>query len=150
MNNFKISKMNINDLELISNILTTDFDDFWNIDTFKKELLSENSYYICIKDISFDKIIGFCGVKINLDTADLMNIVIKKDFRNLHMGSLLLNAIINFCKNTNSISSIFLEVNKNNMSAIKLYEKYNFNKISIRKNYYKNEDAIIMKLNLIL
>lgn len=38
---------------------------------------------------------------------------------------------------------IHLEVNCNNIAAIKLYEKFNF-KIHIRKNYYKSEDAIIM------
>ena len=153
-NNFQISKMTLNDLDLLSNILTTNFDDFWEVDTLKKELLSDSSTYFCVKDISTNSIIGFCGIKINLDTADLMNIVVRKGFRNLGVGSLLLKSIILFCNNynynntTSTISSIFLEVNENNLNAIKLYEKYNFYKISIRKNYYKNQNAIIMKLNL--
>ena len=151
--NFKISKMTLNDLSLIYNTLNTNFDNFWNSNTLKDELLSKTSHYICIKN-SDNIIIGFCGIKINFDTADLMNIVIRKDFRHLGIGSFLLQHIIDFCKNinnnpiTNNISSIFLEVNENNTNAIKLYEKYNFNKISIRKNYYNTENAIIMKLNL--
>ena len=147
-NNFKISKMDLNDSNLISDIFNTSFDDFWDINTLNKELLTENSQYLCVKDINTNTIVGFCGIKINLDTADLMNIAIKKDFRNLGIGSFLLNSIINLCKNQKNISSIFLEVNENNINAINLYKKYNFKKISIRKNYYKNENAIIMLLNL--
>ena len=41
-------------------------------------------------------------------------------------------------------------VNINNIPAIKLYEKYNFIKVGIRKKYYNNEDdALIMNKKLI-
>ena len=45
---------------------------------------------------------------------------------------------------------IHLEVNENNLSAIKLYEKYNFKQDGLRKNYYNNgtENAILMTLNI--
>ena len=44
---------------------------------------------------------------------------------------------------------ITLEVASRNTTAIHLYEKLNFQKISIRKNYYRNgDDAIIMVLSL--
>jgi ribosomal-protein-alanine N-acetyltransferase len=38
-----------------------------------------------------------------------------------------------------------LEVRASNESAIKLYEKFGFEKVTIRKNYYGNEDAILMR-----
>lgn len=43
---------------------------------------------------------------------------------------------------------IFLEVRESNQKAISFYLKNNFNKIAIRKNYYKdnNENALIMKM----
>ena len=38
-----------------------------------------------------------------------------------------------------------LEVNENNIKALKLYKKIGFEQISVRKNYYgNNENAIIM------
>ena len=52
-------------------------------------------------------------------------------------------------KNLNLVS-ITLEVNENNLDAIKLYEKFGFEKLGIRKKYYNNTDnALIMtkKLN---
>ena len=40
-----------------------------------------------------------------------------------------------------------LEVRAGNSSAIRLYERYNYNKIAIRKNYYNLpvEDALIFE-----
>jgi len=39
---------------------------------------------------------------------------------------------------------VFLEVNENNQ-AVKFYNKNGFTEIARRKNYYGNENAIIMK-----
>ena len=44
-----------------------------------------------------------------------------------------------------SENKFLLEVNENNIKALKLYKKIGFEQISVRKNYYgNNEDAIIM------
>ena len=126
----------------IEDILTTDFDDFWNKKVLKEELSSSSSKYIVAK--INDEIVGFAGLKIVLDEVDIMNIVTKKNYRRQGIGSLLLKNLIMLCENSN-IKSITLEVNENNSNAIDLYLKFGFQKISIRKNYYKNQNAIIMK-----
>ena len=41
---------------------------------------------------------------------------------------------------------IMLEVRCDNIYAIKLYKKYNFKIINIRKNYYLNNDAYVMEM----
>lgn len=38
--------MTVSDLELIKDFLISDFDDFWNYNVFKSELLNPNSEYI--------------------------------------------------------------------------------------------------------
>ena len=53
----KISKMNIDDLNKISPVLLTEFDDFWNYNIFKSELENENSKYVFAKNN--DEIVGF-------------------------------------------------------------------------------------------
>ena len=59
-------------------------------------------------------------------------------------GSFLLENLISFAKEHNS-KTITLEVNETNLSAIKLYDKFNFEKVGIRKKYYDGKnDAIIM------
>ena len=141
--NFKIDEMSLEDLTSIKDILTSEFDDFWNYEVLKSELESSNSYFFVAKNNS-GEIIGFAGIKVILDEADIMNIVVKKDFRNNGIGSLLLDYLISYSKSIN-LKSITLEVNEINLPAIKLYEKFSFSKLGIRKKYYNGEnDAIIM------
>ena len=140
---FKIDKMSLKDLTSIKDILTTEFDDFWNYEILKSELESGNSYFFVVKN-TLDEVVGFAGIKVILDEADIMNIVVKKDFRNKKIGSLLLEHLISYSKSIN-LKNITLEVNKNNLSAIKLYEKFAFDRLGIRKKYYNGkDDAIIM------
>ena len=141
MNNIKIEEMNLSHLEIIKNILTSEFDDFWNYNVLKEELENKNSKYLVAK--IDNEIIGFAGIKIILDEADIMNIVVKKNFRNNGVGSLLLKNLIELSKDLN-ISSISLEVDETNIVAINLYKKFDFKEIGNRKNYYKNNNAILM------
>lgn len=141
----KIGKMNLNHLNELQEILISDFDDFWSFSTLKEELENENSSYI-IGKIN-NEIIGFAGLKIIFDQADIMNIVIKKTYRNQGIGTLLLENLILLAKDLN-ISTLFLEVNEQNKPAIHLYEKLGFKKLGVRKKYYNNNNGIIMKKNL--
>lgn len=75
----EISVMNISDLNKIQNTLETEFDDFWNYNVFKSEIQNPNSIYFVAK--CNDEIIGFAGVLMIIDTAEITNIVIKKSFR---------------------------------------------------------------------
>lgn len=92
----KISNMEISDLESIRLSLKSEFDDFWNYDILKGELISDDTKYLVAK--IDNKIVGFAGIKIVLDEADIMNIVVKKDFRNQGIGHLLLKSLISICK----------------------------------------------------
>lgn len=50
--------------------------------------------------------------------------------------------IINFCKEK-KIKLINLEVSANNLIAIELYKAFGFKEVGLRKNYYKNCDALL-------
>lgn len=136
--------MNLQDLENIKSCLLTDFDDFWSYNILKQELENGKSKYFVAKQEN--EIVGFAGIMLIIDEVNIMNIVVKKDKRNLGVGSLLLEEIVKYSKIHNA-TSITLEVNEKNIPAIKLYEKYGFKQVGIRKKYYNNEDnAILMDL----
>ena len=144
--NLIIEQMNLNHLETISDILHSDFDNFWTVQTFKQELENSNTYYIVAK--IDNEIVGFGGVLKILNELQLNYIVTKKNKRNLGIASKILDNLICFA-NTNNIEYITLEVNEKNINAIKLYEKFGFKKIGLRKKYYNNIDnAILMKKNI--
>lgn len=144
--NIEIEKMNLSDLKTIKDILILEFDDFWNYNILKEELQNENSSYIVAK--LGCEVVGFAGMKIVIDEADIMNIVTKKTYRNHGIGTLLLKHLI-LLSNKLNLTSVSLEVNEENIIAIHLYEKFGFKNIGIRKNYYQNRNGIIMakKLN---
>ena len=142
-----IEKMSTYDLENIKDILNSEFDDFWNYNILKKELLSDDSIYLVAKNLK-GLIVGFAGVQFIIDEADITNIVTRKSFRNKGIGSKLLENLIIVSKEKN-MSSITLEVNENNIYAISLYKKFNFKTTGLRKKYYNGTDnAIIMKLDI--
>jgi ribosomal-protein-alanine N-acetyltransferase len=146
MDNIEICNMHISDLDSISNILLSDFDDFWSYSIFKSELENPNSFYIMAKQNNI--IIGFAGIWQSVDDIHITNIVVKKPYRNNGVGSMLLNKLIQICKSKKT-SSITLEVSIQNVPAIKLYEKYGFKNVGIRKKYYNNLiDAIIMTMEV--
>lgn len=87
-----------------------------------------------------NELVGIIIYKTLYDTTDLLYIVVDKIYRNKNIASTLLENLI---KESNKI---ILEVRCDNKNAIKLYKKYNFKIINIRKNYYDNMDAYVMEL----
>ena len=139
----EITKMSFDDLEKIKNILTEEFDDFWNYNILKQELEKEDTVYIVAKEN--EEILGFAGFWIAPDDIQITNIVVKKNERKKGIGNLLFDKLIKEAENTDK-QEIFLEVNENNIFAIKLYKRFNFEEIGVRKKYYNGKDsAIIMK-----
>ncbi len=137
----EISTMMLNDLEQIKKNLQTDFDDFWNFEIFKEELVNNNSMYLVLR--YENEIVSFGGIKFILDEADIMNIVTKKDKRNQGFAKFLLNKLITIAEKQNC-KTITLEVDENNLPAIKLYKDFEFKEVGKRKNYYKNGNTAIL------
>ncbi len=142
----EITKMDFSDLDEISSTLTSCFDNFWNYNILKSELENTNSKYIVAK--LNNEIVGFAGIINTLDQMEITNIVVRKDMRNQGIGNTLLNELIKLTI-ASKMNTIFLEVNSNNLSAIRLYEKNGFKQVGLRKKYYNNtDDAILMNLKI--
>ena len=140
------SKMILDDLNSISPILQSDFDDFWNENILKSELENKNSYYIVAK--ANNDIVGFGGLWKSIDDIHITNIVTKKNLRNNGIGNAILKELINQAKIL-GYNIITLEVNETNLPAISLYKKFGFKEVGIRKRYYNNtHNAIIMNLEI--
>ena len=143
--NLELNNMEVSDLNLISNELETEFDNFWNYNILKQELENDNSIYIVAKNEN--QIVGFGGIWKAIDDVHITNIVVKKNYRKLGIGTKILERLIEISKELD-FKSITLEVNENNINAIKLYKKFGFKNLGIRKKYYNNvNNAIIMTLN---
>lgn len=141
-----INRMTLPHLLEIKDELISEFDNFWTYSIFEKELENPNSQYFVA--LINNEIVGFAGIWKVLDEIHITNIVTKISKRHMGIASKLLENLIETAK-FKKASLLTLEVNEKNTNAIKLYEKYNFKKIGLRKNYYgQNKNAIIMTLFL--
>ena len=140
---FLVTPMTFEDIQSIEENFSEQFDKFWSIDTLKSDFQDNQSHYFVAK--VDQEIIGFAGIKVILDVADIMNIAVRIDKRHLGIASLLLESLIEHARSLHC-SKILLEVNEKNIPAICLYEKYQFHQIAVRKKYYhQTDDAIIME-----
>lgn len=74
--------------------------------------------------------------------AEIIYIAVRDEFRRQGIGGNMLEYFIENFKP----ESIFLEVRESNINAQKMYEKYNFKNIGMRKGYYEGgEDALLME-----
>ena len=89
-------------------------------------------------------LIGICVFQVVLDEAQINYFVVKKNFRERGYGSHLMSYLINRCKELN-VSKLYLEVSQNNIKAKKFYNHFDFFTVGIRKNYYKDGSAALLK-----
>lgn len=127
-----------NDARSIYEILSKT-DDPWTMGVIESELKTESSKaFVYLGDEG--AVQGFVDIKILYDEADLMHIAVSEELRSQGIGAKLLAKAIEEAEG----KAIALEVRESNFIAISLYEKYDFKKESVRKNYYHGEDAAIM------
>lgn len=144
--NIIIEKMTKEHLKQIKDILQEQFDEFWNANVLNEELENPLSDYIVA--IENGEVVGYAGIWQPIDEGHITNIVTKKDKRGNHIGTRMLEEIINLAR-TKNLKSVTLEVNEHNKPAINLYKKYNFIEMGKRTRYYNNtDDAIIMTLEI--
>lgn len=142
MDNIKIQKMSINDIDDVLKVEASHNISILTKNMLLNDLNNNNTYYLVAK--KSDKIVGYIGISYILDTADIISIVVDKNYTKQKIASNLIQNILDFC-NKNNITKIMLEVRASNIPAQNLYYKFGFKKISERKNYYNGEDAYIME-----
>ncbi len=111
-----------------------------NIFEFNIDYLKKNNpflkNYVFLDD---NKPIGLISYSLIYDRIELEYIWVSFEHRKKGIASKLMDRMFD-----EKVSNITLEVNVNNVNAIKLYEKYGFKIVSIREKYYGDENAYLM------
>ena len=94
------------------------------------------AYLLYQKD---QKIVGYLYYSKIYDRIEVNEIEVLEIYRRQNIASSMLDYLL-----INISKDITLEVRESNYPAINLYKKFGFTKLAIRKNYYKNEDALLM------
>ena len=109
---------------------------------FELELRSSERKMLVLTDDETDTVVvGFVCYSVSTDEVYILNVGVKRDFRRRGVASRLLRVIFNI-----DVSRFILEVRKINNSAIQLYQKFGFNIVSLRRNFYSDGgDAYFME-----
>ena len=145
---FEIRFMDDDDLEQVMDVERNAFSCPWDPAVFRNELRSNKFAHYLVCEYK-GRIIGYCGLWIVMDEAQVTNIAIHSDYRGQGLGEKLLRFAISFLKEFKA-TTLSLEVRVSNEVAKQLYRKVGFNEGGIRKNYYadNSEDALVMWVNV--
>jgi ribosomal-protein-alanine N-acetyltransferase len=99
-----------------------------------------------------DQQVGHAVLSVAGDESHLLNISVRPQDQNTGLGAALLEFIIDRARRRGA-EVTFLEVRASNLTAARLYERFGFNEIGRRPNYYPavigKEDALVMAYSLV-
>ena len=148
MAEFVIQEMTGNDIDAVLELDLKCFSAPWNREIYEKEV-NENDFahYFIIK--TDEKVIGYVGLWLVLEDAQVTNIAIAPEFRGYGIGEQLFGFALQFLLKQGA-KQLSLEVRKSNEVAQNLYKKFGLQKGGVRKNYYPDngEDAFVMWVKL--
>lgn len=127
-----IKQLDIKDLNKVNELLK-----IFNYKITPDEL--NNNIFLNI--LVYDDFKGIIIYDYMYDRIEIEYIIVKEEYRRLGIATKLLNYVE---KKYDNIDNITLEVRESNMEAINFYKKNGFIEASIRKNYYKEGNGILM------
>ncbi len=150
----RISPMQFSDIEEVVKIERRIFPSPWSIEIFEEQLnRTDCAFYFVVK--VDDKIVGYAGIIFTGDEGHITNVAVNENYRRRKIGSALLLRLIEMAQDKRS-RHLFLELRKSNKVALKFYEKFGFQILGLRRNYYSDtclpvgtagEDAVVMFVN---
>ena len=142
--NYTIRRGKREDLDSIFSIERKVFgDNHWSLNMVKSELVN-TPYGITWVLLKSKIIVAYCMTQ-NFDRdIHIINMAVAPGIQGVGVGKMLIEHLLNTIPYK---SSVFLEVKKGNFPAINLYSSFGFDKIGIRKKYYRDgSDAVVMCL----
>ncbi len=114
----------------------------WTAEMLKAEL--ENPLSVTVTHTENDGLAAFALGHVVADEGELYQIGTLTKFRGRGIAEKLLGELLDKMRK-NGAAVCYLEVRSRNVAAIALYEKIGFERVSVRKNYYPDDDAVIMR-----
>ena len=118
--------------------------DPWSIEQFWSELAQQSRAYAVAVD--GERIIGYAGAFLLAPDSDVQTIAVSPRDQGRGVGAILLTWLIEQAV-AQGCRQMLLEVRSDNVPAIAMYERFGFERISVRRDYYERGiDAVIMRL----
>ena len=141
MSKIQIRKMVIADIPVVAELERAVYPQPWSMRVFVDELgLDSRTYVVAVAD---DAIVAYAGLLIVEDDAHITTVAVDPQARQKRIGTHLM---INLVDHALAIGAkhLTLEVRVSNSAARRLYERFGFAPVGVRKDYYRDEDALVM------
>lgn len=141
--------MSRSDLEEVLKIEGRSFRKPWSTGQFESELGNQvsRSFTLSIEDDGSQSLAAYMIFWVVHGEAHILNIAVRPEYRRRGLAAELLKAALDYMRG-NMVFDVFLEVRRSNAAARALYAKFGFKEAYERKDYYGDEDAIVMTLEL--
>lgn len=143
MTGVKIIPMGEEHIETLADMEKLCFSDPWSPNAFLTELLNKNArFFVAIQG---RKAVGYIGMHSVVGEGYITNVAVHPDCRRQGIGICLLTRLMEQAEEEDLVF-VTLEVRPSNQSAIALYERFGFEPVGLRKNYYRKpvEDGLLM------
>lgn len=115
----------------------------WNERLYSESTAMEDTYFN-VAEVDHE-LVGFHMYRNIGGDFEILQIAVDPQQQNQGLGSKFMETMVNHAI-TIGIENIFLEVRVDNAKAIQFYERFGFQRIHVRKNYYgPQEDGLVMK-----
>ncbi|QLE76087.1 ribosomal-protein-alanine N-acetyltransferase [Streptomyces rectiverticillatus] len=126
-------------------------DDAWSKGLFWSELAhargagATRRYVVAENDEG--RVVGYAGLAAIDGTGDVQTIAVSQDHWSTGLGSRLLGELLTAATDF-ECREVLLEVRVDNTRAQRLYERFGFEAVGVRRGYYQpgNIDALVMRL----
>jgi [ribosomal protein S18]-alanine N-acetyltransferase len=141
----RVRRMSYADLGMVMEIERASFTMPWTEETFRG-LLRRSDSLLWVAESRREGVVGYAAVWIVLDQAELGDIAVADGWRRRGIGRRLLEATLEAMAER-SVRELYLEVRPSNREARALYERYGFEEVGRRKDYYARprEDALVLR-----
>ncbi len=147
MTTIELRRLNLADLRDIEEIERLSYPTPWSRSMFAGELAKPSSLCLGAFDVQDEggKLCGYLIVSRYVDAWHVMNVAVHPDHRGRGIATMLLERLFALTADDER-RGYTLEVRVSNETAIRLYERLDFQGRGIRRGYYTDnrEDALIM------
>lgn len=144
----RLARMQPDDLEAVVAIESAIYSHPWTRGNFIDSLRAE---YECWVWREADELIGYFILVVAAGEAHLLNFSIAAQHQRRGLGGALLERVIAHARESGA-RSMFLEVRPSNAGAQRLYQRFGFRRVALRRGYYPaaegREDALVYVLRL--
>jgi ribosomal-protein-alanine N-acetyltransferase len=136
-----IRRMGPGDIAAVALLENEVFPDPWSENAFREELAAAGRCYLVAEEGG--TVLGYGGLLVVAEDAHVTTLAVAPADRGRGLGTRLMLHLAGEALAA-GVSHLTLEVRVGNESAQRLYHRFGFETVGVRRHYYRDEDALIM------